>query len=137
MDKRARKRPRIRKTMSEESSRVTYKLHKKHGIRASPIPPNDRKFFVDWMSSRNLDKQYLLLAMTYWMRIRLDLGVFLVVKKRELYMIACVHTSLKWLGYDEEYRCRFIDDYRQFHPITPKEHREIEFQVLEALGWEL
>lgn len=115
----------------------TFGLYEKKNTKLSAIPNDERDFFRGWVESRHLESQYLILALTYWMRIRSEIAVFFLVREKKLYMILCIHTALKWLGYDEVYKCNFIQDLREVAGISSQEHAELEIDVLRSLSWEL
>lgn len=115
----------------------TFRLHEKKEMSLSKIPDDEREFFREWVFSRHIEEQYLLLALSYWMRIRSGLVIMFLVKDKRMYMIACIHTALKWLGYDEVYKCNFIQDFREIGSINPQQHAELEFEILRELSWEL
>ncbi|CAN0525235.1 unnamed protein product [Scytosiphon promiscuus] len=73
------------------------------------------------------------------MRTRSQVSVFfrLCDANKTLYMILCIHLSLKWLG-DEYQRCRFINDLREFYPsMNAEKHQRMEMELLWALNWEM
>ena len=78
----------------------TTKLFEKKDTKLSRIPDDERGFFCEWVMSRHIEEQYLLLSLSYWMRIRAHIATMFLVKDKRLYMVACIHTALKWLGYD-------------------------------------
>jgi hypothetical protein len=115
----------------------TFKLYEKKETNLSRIPSDEREFFHEWVRTRRLEDQYLLLALTYWMRIRGELSIYLLVRDKRIYMILCIHIALKWLGYDEVYKCNFINDLREIGSVTPNDHAELEMEVLRCLSWDL
>lgn len=107
-------------------------------VCASAVTDEERAFFLEWATKRNLEKQHVVLALTYWMRVRSKIWTcFLIPHHKEFSMIVCVHIALKWLGYDEENKCNFIQDLREIGPITMETHQEIEFLILGELAWDL
>ena len=115
----------------------TFRLYEKKKTVLSRIPDDEREFFREWTESRNLENQYHVLALTYWMRVRAEIAVLFLLRDKRMYMIVCIHIALKWLGYDEVYKCDFIRDLRELNPVDPQEHGELEMEVLRALSWEL
>lgn len=105
-------------------------------VVASPVTDEERAFFFEWVTKRNLENQYVVLALTYWMRVKSKIWTCFIVHRKEFYMIVCVHISLKWLGYDEVRKCN-IKDLREIAPITMDTHQQIEFLILGELGWDL
>jgi hypothetical protein len=106
-------------------------------VTASPVTDEERAFFFEWVTKRNLEKQYVVLALTYWMRVKSKIWTCFIIHPKEFYMIVCIHISLKWLGYDEVLKCNFIKDLREIAPITMDTHQQIEFLILGELGWDL
>ena len=127
----------VKPKLSQEEIDKTFSFRSDKVVTASYISEPERNFFRDWTFSRHIGEQYLVLALSYWTRVKASLGTFFIIRKKELYMISCIHLSLKWLGYDEEYKCNFIADYRQVSNITKDEHKEIELHVLKELNWVL
>lgn len=115
----------------------TFRLYEKKDTKLSRIPDDERGFFREWVMSRHIEEQYLLLSLSYWMRIRADIATMFLVKDKRLYMVACIHTALKWLGYDEVYKCNFIKDLRDIQCITHQDHVDLEFEILRGLSWDL
>jgi hypothetical protein len=81
----------------------------------------------------------MLLAMTYWMRIKGPLGTFFLVNHKEHYMIICIHLAIKWLAYEEENdkKCNYLEDLNQVAPLRSTDHQNMELEVLKNLNWEL
>lgn len=104
---------------------------------ASAATDEERVFFLEWVTKRNIDNAYFVLALTYWMRVRSKIWTQFLVHPKEFYMIVCIHVALKWLGYDEILKCDFVKDLREIAPVTMDVHQEIEFMVLSELGWDL
>ena len=117
----------------------TFPMFQKTKIHVSNISEEERLFFYHWTGSRYLENKYMILAMTYWMRIKGPMGTFLMIGHKEHYMIICIHLALKWLAYEEEHdkKCNFLADLRQVAPIRPEEHQSIELEILKNLSWEL
>lgn len=126
-DKRRAKRPR------SVPGKAGAKLH----LVVSAVTDEERAYFVDWVEKRNLDKQYLVLALTYWMRVKSRIWTCFLKHRKELYMVVCIHIALKWLGYDEVSKCDFVKDLRQISPVTAEDHQGMEFVVLSELEWDL
>jgi len=104
---------------------------------ASAITDEERAFFFEWATKRNLEKQHVVLAITYWMRVRSKIWTCFLERPKQFYMIVCIHVALKWLGYDEVLKCNFIKDLREVGPITMETHQRIEFMILRELHWDL
>ena len=121
-----------------ESVNATYALYQ-HPVEivASPVTDEERAYFLEWVTKRNLPKQYFVLALTYWMRVRSRVWANMLIKghPKEFYMIVCIHLALKWLGYDEVLKCNFVQDLQEVAAVTMDVHQEIEFLVLSELGW--
>ncbi len=116
----------------------TFGLYRKKEPSLSRIVGDEREFFVSWVRSRHIEDQHLVLALTYWMRVRADLATFFLVRDKRLYMILCIHAALKWLGYDEVFKCDFLRDLREVDPrTTPRDHEDLEMEVLKSLSWDL
>ncbi|CAM9092365.1 unnamed protein product [Ectocarpus sp. 12 AP-2014] len=106
-------------------------------VGASAVTDEERAFFLEWATKRHIEKQFVVLALTYWMRVRSKIWTCFLIRPKQLYMIACIHIALKWLGYDEILKCNFIKDLREVEPLTKEAHQEIEFLILGELGWDL
>lgn len=115
----------------------TFKLYEENKSYLSRISDEERAFFHHWVRKRNLEDEYLILSLTYWMRVKAGLATLFLVRDKRIYMILCIHIALKWLGYDEVYKCNFIEDIREVYRINPQEHSELEMDVLRELSWEL
>lgn len=120
---------------SREATCALYRQPVEVGVSA--VTDDERTFFLEWGARRNLEKQHVVLAITYWMRVRSKIWTCFFEHPKQFYMIACIHVALKWLGYDEVLKCNFIKDLRQIGPITMDTHQGIEFMVLSELGWDL
>lgn len=118
---------------------TTFPMFQTSKVHVSSISDNERLFFYHWTGSRHLEHKYMLLAMTYWMRIKGPLGTFWLVNHKEHYMIICIHLALKWLAYEEENdkKCNFLQDLKQVAHIKPEDHQTMELEILKALNWEL
>ncbi|CAM9103997.1 unnamed protein product [Ectocarpus sp. 12 AP-2014] len=121
-----------------EATDATYALYDRpaEGV-ASAVTDEERAFFFEWTAKRHIPKEYVVLALTYWMRVRSRLWTHFLLHPKEVYMILCVHIALKWLGYDEVLKCNFIQDLREVASITMDTHQRIEYLVLSELGWDL
>jgi len=126
-----------RKSKSKRCINHTFKLYEKNLSKLSGISDEERSFFHHWVRARHLDDEYLILSLTYWMRVRAGLATLFLVRDKRIYMILCLHIALKWLGYDEVYKCNFIEDIREVYNVNPQEHSELEMEVLRELSWEL
>lgn len=117
--------------------RRTYQPPVVEAVGASAVTDEERAFFLEWSTKRNLEKQHVVLALTYWMRVRSKIWTCFLIRPKTFYMIACIHIALKWTGYDEVLKCNFIEDLREIESITMDAHQEIEFMILGELGWDL
>lgn len=106
-------------------------------VAASAVTDDERIFFLEWGKKRNLEKQHVVLAITYWMRVRSKIWTCFFEHPKQFYMIACIHVALKWLGYDEVLKRNFIKDLREIGPVTMDTHQGIEFMIVSELGWDL
>ncbi|CAM9103176.1 unnamed protein product [Ectocarpus sp. 8 AP-2014] len=128
---------------SREAVNATYALYQEPvetvETVASPVTDGERAFFLEWVTKRNVGKQYFVLALTYWMRVRSKIWANMLIKEhpKEFYMIVCIHIALKWLGYDEVLKCNFVRDLREVAAVTMDAHQNIEFLLLSELGWNL
>jgi len=127
----------VKPKLTQEEIDNTFSFRSTKVVTSSPISEDERHFFREWAHLRHIDDQYVVLALSYWTRVKSSLGPFFIIRKKELYMITCLHISLKWLGYDEEYKCNFIADFRQVSNITKDEHKELEMHILKELDWTL
>lgn len=129
----------VRKKPRQEVN-ATYALYKNHvQVTASAVTDEERAFFLEWVTKRNLEQAYFVLALTYWMRVKSSIWAYMFLNEhpKEFYMIVCMHIALKWLGYDEVLKCNFVEDLREVAAVTMDTHQKIEFLVLSELGWDL
>lgn len=116
----------------------TYALYQQPvEVVASAVTDEERAFFFEWGTKRKLEKQYVVLAIIYWMRVRSKIWTSFLERPKQIYMIVCIHIALKWLGYDEVLKCNFIKDLREVGPITMEMHQSIEVMILSELCWDL
>ena len=116
----------------------TYALYQQPvEVVASAVTDEERAFFFEWGAKRNLEKQYVVLAIIYWMRVRSKIWTSFLERPKQFYMIVCIHIALKWLGYDEVLKCNFIKDLREVGPITMETHQSLEVMILSELHWDL
>lgn len=116
------------------------RLYKDGEIVVTTISDLERNFFRDWCHKRHLDDVYRIKALTYWIRVKSSVSVNFILDEvnRRLYMILCIHISLKWLGYDEEFKCNFVNDLRQeLSSLRPDQHQDMEMELLRELNWKL
>lgn len=134
-----RKRPRPR--WFEESRRIPDTvLYRKREASVSAIPDTEREFIWAWCRARHIDDVFPVLALTYWLRVRKRISVFFMLcdSNKNIYMVLCVHLALKWLGYDEVFKCSFFTDLVQIYSsMTVGKHQRMEMDLLEALDWEM
>ncbi len=137
--RRSRKRPKRSRRTGKESynERDDCRYERPVESAASAVTDEERAFFFEWATKRNLEKQYVVLSITYWMRVRSKIWTCFLQRPKELYMIVCIHIALKWLGYDEVMKCNFVKDLREIAPTTKEVHQEMEFLILSELGWDL
>jgi len=58
--------------------------------------------------------------------------------RQHLYMILCVHLALKYLGYEEVFRCNFYADLGEVCPsITVNRHQAMEWELFRTLNFDL
>ncbi|AAR26887.1 FirrV-1-B12 precursor [Feldmannia irregularis virus a] len=104
----------------------------------SAVTPEERNFFWTWTRTRYLEDVYTVLALTIWIRAKryvIELRRVHAVP-REVCMIICIHISMKYLGYDELFACRFRDDLLPYYcTMTAKMHEQLEYKILRALDW--
>jgi len=77
---------------------------------------------------------------TYWLRCKSHLyASFLRFSEaKNLYMILCVHLALKYLGYEEVFRCNFYADLGEVCPsITVNRHQAMEWELFRTLNFDL
>jgi hypothetical protein len=106
----------------------------------SSISEEEREFVWSWCSQRNLDDVFAVVALTYWIRAKAHVAVNFVVEgsSRAVYMVLCIHLSLKWLGYDEDHKCNFFSDIKEvWQDAKPYQHRGMEIDLLRSLNWEM
>lgn len=111
------------------------------GIELSKVSEAEREFFWNWCGTRHLDDIFAVVALTYWVRARAEVAVNFLFndKNKILYMVLCIHLSLKWLGYDEEKHCNFLKDLVDAVGVRlkPEVHQRMEMDLLKALNWEM
>ena len=105
-------------------------------IPVTPVTPGEREFFWTWTRTRHLEDVYAVLSLTIWVRVKHHVCQLLKFTEftplpREVCMIICIHISMKYLGYDELFKCKFRDDLA----VTAETHRKLEFSILQALDW--
>lgn len=106
----------------------------------SRVSDSEREFIRNWCEVRHIDDVFSTLALTYWVRTKARVAVCFILcdANKTLYMILCIHLSLKWLGYDECFKCNFFKDLIDVYPsLKPDKHRLMEVELLEALNWEM
>ena len=106
----------------------------------SPITNEERDFIRTWCSDRYIDDIYTVRSILYWIRIRHKISYSWVLRKENkyLYMILCIHISLKFDGYDELHYCDFFKDLKEILPTLDKNsHFNMEFEILSNLDWNL
>ena len=106
----------------------------------SSVTDKERDFFWGWCRERHLDSVYIVSALVLWIRSKRIISIDFLLRdcNKELYMILCIHLSLKWNGYDEIHKCNFLYDLERVYPsIKACEHCDMEFRLLCALNWEL
>ncbi len=124
------KRPRLRNNNETVSSQKVL----------SSVTNDERDFFWGWCRERYIDDAYIVNAILIWIRSKSKLSVYFLLRdfNKELYMKLCIHLSLKWNCYDEVHKCDFLYDLRcTYDGITPKEHWEMEFEILSILEWNI
>lgn len=128
-------------TWFEDLNRIPdVKFYNKKEIALSKISEVEREFIWNWCQKRNLDDVFPVVALTYWTRAKAEVAVDFLLKpeNKDLYMVLCIHISLKWLGYDEEYKCDFFKDLVEVDQhLKPDIHRQMEIDLLKALNWEM
>lgn len=106
----------------------------------SAVSEDEREFVWTWCSDRNLDDIFAVVALTYWVRAKAHVAVNFVIEEssRVVYMVLCIHLSLKWLGYDEDHKCDFFSDIKEvWHTARPEQHQSMEMDLLQSLKWEM
>ena len=124
----------------DERRKTVVEFYKVKPTELSKISEVEREFIWNWCERRNLDDIYAVVALTYWVRAKAEIAVnfFFQEENKKLYMLICVHLSLKWLGYDEDHKCDFFADLTDVcREMKPERHRGMEIELLMALNWEM
>jgi len=106
----------------------------------SLISDQERYFIRSWCENRHIDDIYSIRAILYWIRVKKNIQYSFILNthNRELYMIICIHISLKFDGYDEMFLCNFIKDLKEIRPdIDSNSHFNMELEILKHLNWDL
>lgn len=104
------------------------------------VTEEERFFLRDWCQTRNLTENYIVVATTYWLRCKghAYASFLKFAEAKDLYLVLCIHLTLKHLGYEELHRCNFLADLKELYPsINPREHREMEWEVFRFLNFDL
>jgi len=115
------------------------RLYKDSGCRLTEITSEERDYIRKWCSERYIDDPYAIRAIILWIRVKSSLSVFCILKKTNklLYMIICIHLSMKWQGYTEICKCNFLKDLREVDSeLSVSSHQEMEFHVITNLNWD-
>lgn len=113
---------------------------KSDSFTPSEVSKYEREFMWTWCESRFLEGSFTVRALVYWIRVKSSLSVFFLLndKNKELYMVICIHISMKWYGYDEMFKCNFLRDLKEIYKhLRVETHQDMEIQVLNALCWDL
>jgi len=114
-------------------------LYNENETLLSSVSDEERDFFWGWCRLRHLDDIYIIHSLLLWVRSKRSISFEFVLRdcNKYLYMILCIHLSLKWNGYDEIHKCSFLYDLRQVYPhLSEIEHSRMEFSILRVLNWE-
>lgn len=109
-------------------------------LMLTSITDEERIFIKEWCTARNLGENYIVVATTYWLRCKSHLfASFLRFSEaKNLYMILCVHLALKYLGYEEVFKCNFYSDLGEVCPsITVNRHQAMEWELFRTLNFDL
>jgi len=135
VNSRKRKIPRRRDTEPCMENR----LYKDSGCKLSEITSCERDYIRKWCKDRYIDDPYAIRSIILWMRVKSSLSVFCMLKKTNklLYMVLCIHLSMKWQGYTEVCKCNFLQDLREIDKdLSMISHQEMEFHVITNLNWD-
>lgn len=116
------------------------RLYKDSGCKLSCITKDERNYIRKWCTDRYLEDSYAVRAIIFWIRIKSSLSGFFRLKEtnKNIYMILCIHVSMKWQGYTEIYKCDFLNDLREVDSsISSMIHQDMEYHILTNLNWEL
>jgi len=136
MSSRKRKKPTFRSILGPS---LENRLYKDSGCKLSAITEDERDYIRRWCSRRYIDDPYAIRAIILWIRVKSSLAVFFMLNKTNklVYMIICIHLSMKWQGYTEICKCDFIKDLREIDSeLSSSTHQEMEFQVITNLNWD-
>lgn len=100
----------------------------------------ERDFIRSWCSKRHLDDVYAIRALMYWIRTKNKISYSWILREENkyLYMVLCIHISLKYDGYDELYSCNFFKDLLEIYPSLDKScYFTMEYEILSHLRWNL
>lgn len=115
-------------------------LYKDLPLALTCVTEEERFFLRDWCQTRNLSENYIVVATTYWLRCKghAYTSFFKFAEAKDVYLVLCIHLTLKHLGYEELYKCNFFADLRELYPrMKPREHREMEWELFRYLNFDL
>lgn len=104
------------------------------------VTDEERLFLKEWCEKRHLGSNYILVSTTYWLRSKSHTyaSSLMFPEAKRLYMILCIHLTLKHLGYEEIHKCNFMFDLLEVYPsITSEKHREMEWELFRHLNFDL
>lgn len=104
------------------------------------VTEEERFFLREWCETRNLGENYVVVATTYWLRCKSHAYTSFLkfVEAKEIYLVLCIHLTLKHLGYEEVHKCNFLADLKETYPsIKPSTHREMEWELFRYLNFDL
>jgi len=115
------------------------KLYSDSKSKLTGITTDERDYIRGWCSRRYVEDSYAVRAIIFWMRVKSSLSVFFMLKptNKMIYMILCIHISMKWQGYTETHKCDFLGDLKKVDPeLSTCNHQEMEYHVITNLNWE-
>ena len=106
----------------------------------SSITDTERSFIRQWCAARHLQEHYIVVATTYWLRCKSHAytSSLMFPEAKKVYMILCIHLSLKHLGYEEIHKCNFLADLKEVYAwMKPEKHQEMEWELFRYLNFDM
>lgn len=104
------------------------------------ITEKERSFIRQWCAARHLGEHYIVVATTYWLRCKSHAypSLLMFPEAKKVYMILCIHLSLKHMGYEEIHKCNFLADLKEVYAcIKPVTHQQMEWELFRYLNFDM
>lgn len=109
-------------------------------LLVSSITAEERLFLREWCQARSVGDNYVVVATTFWLRCKSHTyaSSLMFAEAKKVYMILCIHLTLKHLGYEEVHKCNFFADLKEVYPsMTAHMHQDMEWEVFRCLNFDL